>query len=366
MADNRGVATVPARAIQGEGGDQAVRIVHGPAFELLAELAAFTSGPARASLESGKPWIRETRRLAGPELIARASTHTLSTYAGLTTFAPEMGDEVAIDDFLERLAGLDPERIRRRLIGADSPMYRDALDDALISRAASGDAPARARVHAVISDDRATRRSVDRLLRAAAGDLRRDLGDVLARWRDRVFPRWGPDAVAAVRRDVTAKAELLARTSPAELVSVATAGLAFQPAEWVRQIVIVPVVALRPFVVPVDFEATQMFLVSVADESLDPEGRASNRLARLAAALGDPVRLRTLHELARDEGLTASELADRVGVERTSLHHHLGLLRSAGLLAIEDPGDGSWHYRVRRDRIDELGASLQAYLDDGP
>ncbi len=128
----------------------------------------------------------------------------------------------------------------------------------------------------------------------------------------------------------------------------------------------IPDVALRPFVVPFDFEATQVFLVSVSDEALDPEEIRSNRLAKVAAALGDPIRMRTLRELAREEGLTASALAERVGVERTSLHHHLGLLRSAGLLTIEDPGDGSWHYSVRRDQVDELGASLRDYLDDAP
>ena len=49
-----------------------VRVEAGPAFELIAQLAAFASGPARASLDSGKPWIREVRRLAGPELSRRA------------------------------------------------------------------------------------------------------------------------------------------------------------------------------------------------------------------------------------------------------------------------------------------------------
>jgi DNA-binding transcriptional ArsR family regulator len=125
-------------------------------------------------------------------------------------------------------------------------------------------------------------------------------------------------------------------------------------------------VALRPFVVPFDFGASQVFLVSVSDEALDPEETGSHRLAKIAAALGDPIRIRTLRELAREKGLTASALAERMGIERTSLHHHLGLLRSAGLLTIEDPGDGSWHYSVRRDRIDELGTSLRDYLDDAP
>ena len=153
-----------------------------------------------------------------------------------------------------------------------------------------------------MDNDPPMRRAVDRLLRIPARDLQRELGEILEAWHDRVFPRWGSDALAAIGRDVAAKTALLARTSARELVGDATAGLAFAPAEWVRQVVLVPGVALRPFVVPVDFDATQVFLVSVSDEALDPEGIGLNRLAKVAAALGDPVRMRTLRELCARGG----------------------------------------------------------------
>jgi DNA-binding transcriptional ArsR family regulator len=356
----------PTNGVPTNGATPALRIVHGTAFEALAELAAFTSGPARASLESGKPWIRETRRLAGRELLVRVSAHPLDTYANLATLAADLGDAVTLEAWLAELRAMPPERLRRRLIGADSAMAREPLDDELLEAAAEGDARARTRLHAVLGIGRTMRRSVDRILRIPKAELQRDLVQIVAAWGDRVFPRWGPEAMAAVERDVAATAELAARSSAAEVVASATGGLAVAPAISVRQLVVAPTVALRPFVVPVDVGATAMYLVSVSDEANDPAGGVSNRLVKTAAALGDPIRVRALHELARHDGLTASMLAERLGVERTSLHHHLGLLRSAGLLTIEDPGDGSWHYRVRRDRIDELGSLLRSYLDETP
>ncbi len=341
-----------------------VRIVGGQAFEVCAQLVAFTSGPARASLESGKTWIRETRRLAGRDLIDAVLRHALSTYVGLAMIGAEIGDDVALGDLINRLAAHEPERLRRRLIGADSPMYRDSLDPDDVERAASGDARARARLRAVLGESRAGRREVDRLLRSDPRALQLELVDVLAGWGERVFPRWGPEAMAAIGRDVEAKAELRSRTSARELIAAATVGLRFEPAAWVEQVVIAPSVAIRPFVVPADSESTAFFLVSVSDEAMEPEGVVPSRLVRVAAALGDPIRIRALHELAHHGGLAASALAERLGIERTSLHHHLGILRSAGLVAIGDRGDGIWRYEVRRDRIDELGGLLRSYLGD--
>ena len=82
---------------------------------------------------------------------------------------------------------------------------------------------------------------------------------------------------------------------------------------------------------------------------------------KLAAALGDELRLRILHALADGE-LTATEIADRLGVDRTSLHHHLGILRSAGLVSIRDDGVGGWRFTRRADGVEDVGAALTAYL----
>ena len=68
---------------KGPAGFPPVRIVSGAAFELAAELAAFASGPARASLESGKPWIREVRALAGPDLIRHVGRWAFGLYGEL-------------------------------------------------------------------------------------------------------------------------------------------------------------------------------------------------------------------------------------------------------------------------------------------
>ena len=96
-----------------------VRIVSGPAFELIAELSAFETGPARASLESGKSWIRDVRRLAGPELIRRVNGWAFPLYAELAPIALEAGEPFAIEGLVERIRSLPADRLHRRLLGVE-------------------------------------------------------------------------------------------------------------------------------------------------------------------------------------------------------------------------------------------------------
>src|SRR5262245_16864601 len=74
-----------------------VRVVAGPAFEVIAQLCAFTSGPARSSLESGKTWIREVRELAGPELIKAVERWSISLYGELPSVALEAGPPYRVE-----------------------------------------------------------------------------------------------------------------------------------------------------------------------------------------------------------------------------------------------------------------------------
>jgi DNA-binding transcriptional ArsR family regulator len=339
-----------------------VRVVSGAAFELIAELAAFTSGPARASLESGKAWIREVRRLGGADLIERVERFTLGLYAELATVALEAQSPRGVPELIGALETLDAGALRRRLLSGESPLNRTMVSDGAIERAIAGDVAARTEVRTAFGIDRTARQAIDRVLEAPEGALKAELLQIVGDWAGRVFPRFAPDALAAIERDRIAKEDRLSRSPGREVLTDATNGVAFNPSPWVAEVVIAPTVALRPFLVPTELRETSLFVCSVADEALDTDPAAPpRRLVKTAAALGDDLRLRVLH-LLRDEDLNASEIADRLGVERTSLHHHLGILRSAGLLSIRDEGERGWRYALRADGLSGVGPELESYL----
>ena len=343
-----------------------VRVVSGPAFELVAELAAFASGPARPSLESGKAWIREVRKLAGPELIARVERWAFPLYTELASIVLEAGPPFEPARLAAQLRRLPAAGLRRRLLGAESPPNRAMVSYGAFDRASIGDVAAQAELRAALALNPEARAGIDRLFATPPDELREEIAGIVEDWAARVSPAFAERSLALVERDVEPKAGLLQVTWPRDALRVFTNGVDLDPTDWATEIVVIPTVALRPFIGPVEWKTTLVLLCSVADETMDAvAGGPPRRLVQAAAALGDELRLRILHELGSGER-TAKELAEAFGVDRTSLHHHLGILRSAGLVSIQAAGVQSWRYALRADGIATASTSLASYLGTKP
>ena len=340
-----------------------VRIVSGQAFELVAELAAFASGPARASLESGKTWIRDVRRLAGPDLLRRVQRWAFPLYSEIAPIVLDAGAPFEPEGVVRALRRHPADALRRRLLGAESPPNRAMVSEGAFDRALAGNRRARAEVRQTLGLNPPARQSIDRLLTTSPESVRDEIVTIVEDWTSRVFPTFAGRSSALVRRDVEAKQALFDGVPVEEALRQSTNGVEFDLAGWATEIIVIPTVALRPFIAPVESGSRQLILCSVADEAFDDDPMVPpRRLVKVTAALGDDLRLRILHELAGAD-LTAAELAGRIGIERTSLHHHLGVLRSAGLVAARAEGVQSWRYTRRSEGITGVATALNRYLD---
>lgn len=77
------------------------------------------------------------------------------------------------------------------------------------------------------------------------------------------------------------------------------------------------------------------------------EYQEARRIAAMLAAVGEPTRMLVLHRLT-DGPRNVGELADMVGIPMVNMSHHLGVMRTAGLL--EDHKEGRRVvYRLRPD-----------------
>jgi DNA-binding transcriptional ArsR family regulator len=134
------------------------------------------------------------------------------------------------------------------------------------------------------------------------------------------------------------------------------------PEQRIRRIVLAPTYFGRPYNSLTKVGDAQVIVYPIADSSLGSADRLTppNSTLRLYRALGDESRLRILKILAeRDRYLT--EIANELDLSKPTIKHHLAQLRSAGLVTVTDQGNMTY-YSLRRDRAEEAGVELRAYL----
>ena len=90
----------------------------------------------------------------------------------------------------------------------------------------------------------------------------------------------------------------------------------------------------------------------------DVERTEAERMAEIAKALGDPIRLQVVDVLRRHAGqVCVCELVPLFDVGQSTLSHHLKKLREAGIVDAERRG--LWAYSsVRPDALEELARWL--------
>ena len=86
----------------------------------------------------------------------------------------------------------------------------------------------------------------------------------------------------------------------------------------------------------------------------DVDQEQAERLARVAKALGDPIRLQLIDVLRRHAGqVCVCELTPLFDVGQPTVSHHLKVLRDAGIVDSERQGLWAYYY-VRPDTLEEL------------
>ena len=85
----------------------------------------------------------------------------------------------------------------------------------------------------------------------------------------------------------------------------------------------------------------------------------ADRIATLAKALGDPIRVQLLDVLRRHAGkVCVCELVPLFDVSQPTVSHHLKVLRLAGLVGSEKRGLWAYYY-VPEGALDELAGWLE-------
>ena len=335
------------------------------AYELLIELSVLTSEGSAGTLDpAAARRLAEARQGASPglraalERVGDRSGEVWLHLLGLAMDAPGPRDAA---DLLGHLEATDPLEVRRQLLGADVPAWRRLVQPEVIAAAAAGDRAAQARL---LAHPRyyggAAAEALAVLLPLGPDETRRRLLEALARWHEESFAARETGLVGLLAADALATRELAATMAPARLIELVCGGFAYEPEPECPRVLLVPHLAARPWLLLCQHRDTRIICHPARGQDGDERAATAEGLLRLGRALGDEQRQRILAALAggpRD----LDELAGAVGLSRSTVHHHMGLLRAAGLVALAGNAR-RYRYGLRRQAVAEATALLASLL----
>jgi DNA-binding transcriptional ArsR family regulator len=347
----------------------AVEIETGAAYEFLMTLSIFEHEWERekdAFYEVGREWSEEVRAKVKPDLledIRQFYAHGKGNYIwkNLQGLVYECEAPKNVPAFFSQLEAVDPLELRLYLIGYYQRSTRKKTPLDVMLAAAEGDAEAQRQfLKTMRPEEPSFKEMVKYIFSVDPETLKTLLLSIMRRWYERVFRDYEQEYMQFIERDAEAK-RAMKQTMPFEqLFEAATNGITYVPEPGLRKVLLIPSYATRPWNELNEYQDIAIIGYPVADESVTKErNEPPAQLVRLYKALADERRLRIL-KLLMTRSYSLQEIADEFGVAKTTMHHHMSILRSAGLVLTRTDDK---IYTLRQPTLAEASQLLDAYLN---
>lgn len=349
--------TAPQRAVR-------IEFDSSPAYELIAALQGLSRPEGWPTYDQGAAWFDE-HRLAMSDALRQQLEELPMEWghlAGVIGDAPQRDDVRAVIGYI---ADMPPEALYRALIGSALHALQRREHADLLTAAAEGDRAARQRLvqFAVDDCDEKEGKLIEAVLDFNAADLQRGIV-VALREAATLFHEHLTAVTPLLRHDAEQRRQRVAGMSTEDAVEAGTDGVHYSLEPGIRRVLMVPQVAMRPWVLISEHNDTKIFLVAVNDALLRADlDTPPARLLQVFKALAEEQRLRILRRLATRGPMSLQEVADHIGVAKSTAHHHMVQLRAAGLTVVDLGADRD--FRIRDDVGDDVRHLLDTYLTGG-
>lgn len=321
-----------------------VRLGAGSGVELLIAAAAIADRDWREVFHRGRASYDEARRVDGAALVRDVSRFGRYGWINLAGPLTALRSAWTVEALRAQVAGTDPDELRLVLTGARRHQLRSRLDDDTIRAAMAGDRVARAAWRAALGD---TLLQVSPWLLSTQASI---IKSTCLAAIDRLPHE--PRATPLVRIR-----QRLRGVGPADLLAEVAPGINYRTGV-LGDVVLVTSPGVAPILVVVDeVDRTVILHPPLADGAPDDAGA---RLRELGRAVGDDTRIRLLHTL-RVAPATLPQLCAALDSPRTTLLHHLALLRSAGLVQLEVPSGEANVYSLRPEGFEAFAQAATAF-----
>lgn len=325
-----------------------------------------------ANLDLGADWAESVATATPADLVteieALGGPHCSIwlSLLGLISSAPHPHDPTSAFEWIGKL---NPQRLQRWIlgyIGEQSAMKGgDCPTPSMIEEAAEGDLEA---VKKVIGDkfSEDERGHLISLLGSNSEAFRDRVANTLLRFQAEVYTRHEEEFSNAIARAAAARRAVANRDDAETVIEQVTNGLDFEIPRGVTRVVLVPSVVLRPLSLIDQHRGVLMVFYAMADEFINNNPDAPpSWLVRTYKALSDEKRLRILRRLSEGE-TSLDELTELLDISKSTVHHHISVLRGAGLIRVQishgDSGKESHCYGLRDQAFGDASAFLENYI----
>ena len=283
---------------------------------------------------------------------------------GLISVAPHPHDP---DSVFNWIGELNPQRLRRWILGylgeqAALETNQGPPAPSLIEQAALGDIDSvREIIGSSMDPD-----GIDQVVAMFEIDpieMRDRMATALRRFRSEVFSKYEDEFGKAIAAAAAARRSVATRDSAKDVIEEVTNGLDYEIPLGVSRVILVPSMIVRPLSLIDQHRDTLIVCYGLADEfiNLNPEAPPS-WMVRFYKALSDEKRLRILRRLS--EGDTSlDELTELLDLSKSTVHHHITILRGAGLVRVSiGSTKAESKYGLRPQAIEDASASLEGYM----
>ena len=331
-----------------------------PTADLLMSVLAVVDKPAHRALDARDGWRKRAAAL-DDGFLSKLDHYGRETWINLLGLPMDLPDARTGGGFVETVRTMPPEDLVRYLLGFYRRVLRRETPAAVMDAAIRGDRSAQREFRRTSFPDVGYLRETLRyILSKEPAEIQIEFAALVGRWHDEVHGLGEAEFVRTAEASMAAFRRTTGGLPLEQVVETAATGLTFVPETGQTSVVLLPTVAIRPLWTVNDHRTSNIFAFSAPSPDggrIDPPAR----LVALGKAIGDETRLRILRELATAPA-TPPDLADRMGIPRTSLLHHLRILRDADLIAVQVHDSAYHQYHVRDEHFGEVERLLEDYL----
>lgn len=323
-------------------------------WETALGLAAITNDALIQTLEYPKEKWEEIRNSLSPSLDSEVQyVREKNTWKTLLQLLHQK-DFQTMDEFRSYIKELPPNDLRFISI----PYLGEEHQHRRI-RAAQGSIEAVKELQKLTNDNAFFPEYIVFICETDVGNLKDHLIKVMDGWLETVIKPNQEEMSRLLAVDVESKKAMAEKLEAEAFVEWATHGVTYRPEPSVYKVILIPQYIYRPWNVEADIEGAKVFYYPVANESIQPNDPyvPNQMLVQKYKALGDETRLRIL-KLLSEKRMTLQELTKRLEMGKTTVHHHLKLLKSARLVAAP-----SSRFELNVQALTTLPKELNVFLE---